>query len=116
KARQPLIAKALAFLSVVFVIAAMTGTALAQSATGQIIGKVTDPNGAVVAGAKVTVKSVDTDRETTATTDNDGIYTVNALAPGLYDVTVQGGNFTVSNQRVQVTVGSNDSVDTQLAL
>jgi hypothetical protein len=56
KTRQPLIAKALAFLSVVFVIAATTGAALAQSATGQIIGKVTDPNGAVVAGAKVTVK------------------------------------------------------------
>lgn len=107
---------ALAFLSVVFAIAMMAGSALAQSATGQIVGKVTDPNGAVVAAANVTVKSVDTGRETTAISDNDGSYTISALQPGLYDVTVQGGNFKASNQRVQVTIGSKVSVDTQLAL
>lgn len=106
----------LAFLSVVFAIAMMAGAAFAQSATGQIVGKVTDPNGAVVAGANVTVKSVDTGREATGISDNDGSYTITALTPGLYDVTVQGGNFKTSNQRVQVTIGSKVSVDTQLAL
>ena len=116
KLRQSAATGALAFLSVVFAIAMMAGAAFAQSATGQIVGKVTDPNGAVVAAANVTVKSVDTGRETTAVSDNDGSYTISALQPGLYDVTVQGGNFKASNQRVQVTIGSKVSVDTQLAL
>jgi len=89
---------------------------LAQSATGQIVGKVTDPNGAVVSGATVSAKSADTGRETTATSDDQGSYTITALQPGLYDVTVQAGNFKPSNQRVQVTIGSKVSVDTQLAL
>lgn len=106
----------LGFLSVVFAIALTASAAFAQSATGQIVGKVTDPNGAVVAAANITVKSVDTGRETTAISDNDGSYTITALQPGLYDVTVQGGNFKASNQRVQVTIGSKVSVDTQLAL
>ena len=116
KLRQATATGALAILSVVFAIAMMAGGAFAQSATGQINGKVTDPNGAVVPNANVTVKSVDTGRETTATSDNDGNYTITALQPGLYDVTVQGGNFKASNQRVQVTIGSKVSVDTQLTL
>ncbi|MEP6570473.1 MAG: carboxypeptidase regulatory-like domain-containing protein [Acidobacteriota bacterium] len=114
--RQSTATGALTFLSVVFAIAMMAGAAFAQSATGQIVGKVTDPNGAVVANANVTVKSVDTGRESTAVSDNEGGYTISALQPGLYDVTVQGGNFKTSNQRVQVTIGSKVSVDTQLAL
>ncbi|MGH9873258.1 MAG: carboxypeptidase regulatory-like domain-containing protein [Pyrinomonadaceae bacterium] len=116
KLRQSAATGALGFLSVVFAVAMMAGAAFAQSATGQINGKVTDPNGALVANANVTVKSVDTGRETTAISDNDGTYTITALQPGLYDVTVQGGNFKASNQRVQVTIGSKVSVDTQLAL
>ncbi len=116
KTKQPLIANALSFLLVALTIAVMASAAFAQGATGQINGKVTDPNGALVAGAKVTVKSVDTGRETTATADDDGSYTISNLTPGLYDVSVQAGNFKASNQRVQVTIGSKVSVETQLAL
>ena len=116
KLRQSAATGALGFLSVVFAIAMMAGAAFAQSATGQIVGKVTDPNGAVVTGAKVTAKSVDTGREATATSDEQGSYTMTALQPGLYDVVVAAGNFKASNQRVQVTIGSKVSVDTQLAL
>lgn len=108
--------RGLGFLSAVFAVLIMAGAALAQSATGQIAGRVTDPNGDVVAGAVVSVKSVDTGREVTATSDEQGNYTITALQPGLYDVVVQSGNFKPSNQRVQVTVGSKVSVDTQLAL
>ena len=104
------------FFVVVFAFALTAATALAQSATGEIVGKVTDPNGAVVTGAVVTVKSVDTGREVTATSNEQGSYTITSLQPGLYDLTVQGGNFKASNQRVQVTIGSKVSVDTQLAL
>jgi hypothetical protein len=104
------------FVAVVFALAMLSGIALAQSATGQIVGKVTDPNGAVVSGAVITIKSVETARELTAVSDDQGGYTVAALQPGLYDVTVQGGNFKPSNQRVQVTVGSKVSVDTHLTL
>jgi hypothetical protein len=106
----------LVLLSALFAVLMTAGAVLAQSATGQIVGKVTDPNGALVSGATVSVKSVDTGREMTATSDDEGNYTITALQPGLYDVVVQSGNFKPSNQRVQVTVGSKVSVDTQLAL
>ena len=56
-----------------FALCAWGAPALAQIETGQITGKVADPNGAVVAGAAVTVKSVDAGAERTATTNEEGL-------------------------------------------
>jgi len=75
-----------------FFLMAFTATVFGQAETGQISGKVTDPNGAVVPNASVTVKSVSTTAERTATADSDGVYLVTNLQPGLYDVTVKGGS------------------------
>jgi outer membrane receptor protein involved in Fe transport len=90
--------------------------ALAQTETGQIIGKISDPNGASVPNANVTVKSVDTNRTVTATSNDEGIYTVTNLQPGLYEVTVNAPGFAATPQRVQVTVGSRTSLDTTLTV
>src|SRR6266576_1157917 len=116
KTKQTAAARGFVFLAVVFAIGLMAITAFGQADTGQIIGKVTDPNGAVVPGAAVSIKSVSTGRETTATADETGIYSITNLRPDLYDLTVTGGNFKPSTQRVQVTVGSRISVDTVLGL
>ncbi|MDQ1610714.1 MAG: hypothetical protein QOG00_645 [Pyrinomonadaceae bacterium] len=90
--------------------------ALGQTETGQVIGKISDPNGALVAGAVVTIKSVNTGRELTATSNEEGTYTVTNLQPGLYDVTTSAPGFAPNTQRVQVTVGSRTSVETALAV
>ena len=105
-----------ALLSLLLAITLSAATGMAQTETGQIAGKVIDPNGAVVSGATVTVKSAQTGRESTATSDNQGLYTVTSLQPGLYDVTTQSSNFKPTNQRVQITVGSRVSLETQLTL
>ena len=79
KIRRSAASSGLVFLAVVFALALTAATTLAQSATGEIVGKVTDPNGAVVTGAVVSVKSVDTGRELTATSDDQGSYTIPSL-------------------------------------
>ena len=95
---------------------ALSATAFAQLETGQITGRVTDPNGAVVPGAAVTVKSVETGAARNATADEEGVYTITNLLPGLYDVTVEAQSFAKSTQRVQVTVGAKASLETQLSV
>ncbi len=95
---------------------ALSATAFAQLETGQITGRVTDPNGALVPGAAVTVKSVETGAVRNATADAEGSYTVTNLQSGLYDVTVEAQNFAKSTQRVQVTVGARASLETQLSV
>ena len=104
------------FMVTALLLVLFTATGMAQTETGQLIGKVSDPNGALVAGATVAIKSINTGRELTAASDEEGSYTVTNLQPGLYDVTINAQGFAPNTQRVQVTVGSKTSVDTALAV
>jgi len=60
----------------------------AQTFRGTILGTVTDPSGAVVAGAKVTVKNTGTGLERATETSGDGSYSLPELPIGAYNVTV----------------------------
>lgn len=90
--------------------------AFGQQETGQIIGTVTDQNDAAVPNASIFVKSVNTGREVTAQANSEGIYTVVSLQPGLYDITVKSQGFQDKTERVQVTVGSKITANTQLGV
>src|SRR6266498_3802627 len=64
-----------------------------SSTTGSIEGVVTDPNGAAVKGATVTVTSPNLITTQMATTGDDGRYQILALPPGAYKVTVDASGF-----------------------
>lgn len=81
-------------------------TTFGQSSTGQIRGAVTDPQGAVIAGATVTVTSNDTGISREATTNESGDFLVTLLPPGMYrvEVKVEGfKQFTLDNVVVRIT-------------
>jgi hypothetical protein len=65
----------------------------AQLTEGTIVGTVTDASGAVVSGAKVSVKNVGTDLVIAETTDSSGFYRVPHLAPGKYQIRVEKPGF-----------------------
>jgi len=67
--------------------------AAAQTTTGSIVGKVTDPTGGVVPNAAVTVTNVDTGISTKTATDSSGNYAVTPLPVGNYSVTVEAAGF-----------------------
>ncbi|MGF7182269.1 carboxypeptidase regulatory-like domain-containing protein [Tunturiibacter psychrotolerans] len=60
---------------------------------GSIQGSITDPSGANVPDATVTILAVDTGVSKTVTTDKAGFYSVGPLNPGPYTVTVSGAGF-----------------------
>ncbi|HVB85585.1 MAG TPA: carboxypeptidase-like regulatory domain-containing protein, partial [Candidatus Dormibacteraeota bacterium] len=62
--------------------------AFSQINFGRILGRVTDPSGASVAGATVTVTNTGTNVSRTLTTDTSGAYVAAALNPGTYSVRV----------------------------
>jgi len=72
---------------------ALATVALAQKDTGGITGVVTDPTGAVVAEAKVSVTDVERGTTITTTTNAQGEYVAAPLRVGLYTVTVEKSGF-----------------------
>jgi len=102
----------------ILVAAGMTSTpAMAQNAAGRIIGNVTDPSGASVSGAKVTVTNVATQVSQQTTTDNDGFYQALGLPIGSYRVTIEKVGFRVQvfeNQTLQINQSLR--VDAQLSV
>ena len=65
----------------------------AQATAGAISGTVTDPTGAAVSGAKVTITDQGTAVSHAVTTDNSGFYSVEGLSVGLYTVSVSSPGF-----------------------
>jgi hypothetical protein len=87
----------------------------AQTFRGTILGTVTDPQGAVVAGAQVTVKNVGTGLERTTETSADGSYSLPELPIGTYTVTVTQAGFQTSVAKdVAVDVSAEDRVDVRM--
>ena len=93
----------------------LAGVVSAQSFRGTIVGTVTDSSGAVITGATVKVRNVDTGLERTTQTTPDGSYSVPELPVGNYDVTVtQGGFDTAITKGVAVNVAAQARVDVAL--
>src|SRR5579863_8129130 len=73
--------------------------------TGDITGTVKDSSGAAVAGATVTLKSLDTGQTRTATTNDTGSYRFTLLAGGNYSVTASSPGLVSDTARSAVEVG-----------
>jgi outer membrane receptor protein involved in Fe transport len=100
-----------AVLALVF---AFTAPAWAQTINGNIVGSVTDEQGAAVPGANVTVTNVATGAERTATTNEEGLYRVAGLPVGNYSVKIEKSGFSTTTASVGVSVGQDSKADAQL--
>ncbi len=92
--------------------AALVGSLFAQTGTSRLGGVVTDSNGSLVEGARVTVSNEKTGVELTQITNSDGGYLFASLPAGLYSITVEQTGFKKTirtNNRVEVDTPS--SVD-----
>lgn len=81
-------------------------TIFGQYTTATMDGTVSDPSGGAVAGAAVTVRNVDTGSRNTATSAENGAFTVPGLVIGSYEVTIEKPGFNRFVQTgISLTVG-----------
>jgi hypothetical protein len=100
------------FLTWVF---AAISSPIAAQYRASLQGTVTDPTGAVVPNATVTLTSEETSISHKVTTNSSGVYTIGQLAPGRYDLTVQAPGFTVQTIKgVTITSEQAQSENVQL--
>jgi len=89
--------------------------AFSQLNSGSIAGGITDPTGAVIVGAKVTIIDVERGVSRPLVADSAGQYTAPSLTPGEYTVRAEAAGFqTVERTKIVVGVGQGVRVDVQL--
>ena len=94
------------FILLAYVLLATTAArAQSTTATGNIQGTLTDPSGAVVEGAKVTITNKDTSQSIVVTSSSAGAYNSGTLVPGNYSVRAEALGFKTVEQGVIVKVG-----------
>ena len=87
----------------------------AQVPTGTINGRVTDPGGAVVAGAQVAAVNQSTNVSRETVTNSDGLYVLSDLTPGTYSVSIKASGFSTSEFKdVILQAGRASTVDAEL--
>jgi len=92
-------------------------TANAQQVFGSIYGTVTDPTGAAVSGAKVTIAETTKGTDFDVTTNESGNYTKGQLIPGIYRVTIEATGFQkVVSNTIQIQVDQAARFDAALTV
>lgn len=90
--------------------AAIGGFAQSEAGSASIEGTVTDQNGAVIQGAAVSIRNVDTGLRRDLTTNDKGEFTASVLPVGKYAITTTAQGFTESPIDVTISVGQTTPV------
>ena len=100
------------------VLSLLSPTVFAQTtiSTGSIQGTITDPSGAVVGGAKISIRNKGTGRGPDVVTNSSGVYASGALTPGDYTVRVEAKGFRTVEVPVVVQVSTTSAVNATLAV
>jgi hypothetical protein len=88
----------------------------AQVPTGTIIGAVTDPHGAVVVKARVSIINKDTGASRVVETKSDGSYSAPSLSPGNYAVRAEAPGLTSHDRTVEVLTGATIPVNFEMKM
>lgn len=96
-------------LSTIFLVSAQTG-----ATTGTLVGVVKDRTDAVIAGAKVTARQIETNFTQETVSQENGNYIFIQLSPGKYRVSAQAEGFNQSSEQIVLTLGTTALLDFSL--
>ncbi|MBS1849527.1 MAG: TonB-dependent receptor [Acidobacteria bacterium] len=109
--------KKLQFCLVLFCVVSLSLSTWAQIQNGQFTGVVTDPSGAAIPNAKITVTNIGTNFSLTTQSDQAGLYSARELPVGSYKITAEASGFkTISNTNLVLNAGTTQRVDFKMSL
>src|SRR4051812_31998494 len=94
----------------------LSNKSFGQAITGVIVGSVRDASGAIVQGAKIEAKNLDTGAVLSTTSASEGNYTLATVPPGSYDVSAHLAGFsTAISRKAPVEVQKTSRIDFTLS-
>ncbi|MGE0103359.1 MAG: carboxypeptidase regulatory-like domain-containing protein [Blastocatellales bacterium] len=91
-------------------------SASSQSQSGTLVGTVSDPTGAVIQRARVTVRNQATGQERSSVTDDSGKFRLEGLTPGEYIITIEREGFRTTQQSVTISGGAPAGLEIRLEI
>src|SRR5208283_915512 len=104
------------FLAVVLAGSMTTRTPAQTNTTGEVLGTVTDPTGAVVADAVVKLTNLSRGSVVETKSSGTGLYTFSLLVPGSYEVRVEAKGFRSYLRNIDVQLGAVSTVNIRVEL
>ncbi|MFY9226819.1 MAG: carboxypeptidase regulatory-like domain-containing protein [Blastocatellia bacterium] len=103
-------------LAICLVIFSIIATVFAQSGstTGSIVGRVVDSQDLVISGASLSVREIKTNLTRNVETDQNGIYQIIQLPPGVYEITAKTKGFDSQTTKVVISIGVTALIDITL--
>ena len=98
-----------------FFLLSFSAVSLAQG-LGDIVGTVSDPSGALLAGAKITAIETGTGLLRTTTADTQGYYVITALKPSRYTIMIEAAGFRTEKQDITLLADQSLTVNGHLQL
>src|SRR5262249_41656354 len=95
----------IALFLIPFVLISTAAIALGQTTTATLSGVIRDSSGAIIPGAKVSVRNSSTGATREATTDEDGRYNLTNFGPGQYEVRAERVGFSTAQSNITLSVG-----------
>jgi Carboxypeptidase regulatory-like domain/TonB-dependent Receptor Plug Domain/TonB dependent receptor len=100
---------------VILAVTIAASPAKAQVSGATLSGAITDPSGAAIAGAKISIANKATGAIRDVTTDTAGLYSAPNLQPGVYDVTASASGFSAAKESdITLTVGAQQTLNLPL--
>ncbi len=103
-------------LSLIVLSLLVPASLVAQTHRASLRGTIYDPNGAVIPGASVSMKSLETGDVRTATASSNGEYAITSLPAGDYEIRVQSTGFINYVQRIALLVNQERLLDINLTV
>ena len=104
-------------LTLLVIAAVMTPLLMAQSlVSGDLTGTVTDPSGAVVSGATVTLQNDANGATRNTTSGANGTFRFSLLSPGSYTISVTASGFSKAQSQTNVNIGQATVADIKMAV
>ena len=107
--------RSIGFLVGITLTALLASSLQAQSIYGTLTGIVSDPSGAVVAGATLALRDEQSGSQRDTVANAEGYYTFVSLPPGTYQVTVESKGFETFRQ-TNIAIGGGDKINVNVGL